>query len=611
MRRSLIFIVLIFAATALMSLLQKPIFVLWNTESVGDASALDLCLAVLHGLWLDATVAGYVTMPMILLAAASYFVRSRWWYRTAIALLTLYAVAMAVTFALNVALYKYWAFPLDSSIFQYLATPAEAIASVTLGEALHYSALALIYFAVLWAFYRQIARMLLPADVETHRRAIPFLAIIVVMAAFDFLAIRGGLTTAVANLSKVYFSQNQFLNHTAVQPLFSVLSSLGESGQSGEYRYFDEAALAERAAAIFDNKSGRKAGVLRDDVERPNVVLIIAESFGRSTTDAVVEGRVVADNLHRRRSEGVWFENLIASSFRTDRGVLALLSGFPAQPRESLMKRVQKSSRLASIATTLSADGYATRYLHGGDAAFTDMASYLYATGFEDVIDFKRFRLNAPQSKWGYADDVMAEQFIDLCHRLEQADAPYFAVWQTLSSHEPFDVPISEFEDKMLNSMAFADDCIERVVAALEQSSEWERTLVIIVADHAYPYPYGVAASSVTRHRIPMLWLGGAISHAMEVEAYASQSDIAATLLAELGYATTPFPLSRNAFDEQQEHFGYYTFNNGFGTIDADGAVIYDCTTQRPLMSEGSDEEHRIERGRTILQQTYKIIDSL
>lgn len=609
MRRSLIFVLLLFVATTLLSLLQKPIFVLWNLEAAGDASALEMLSVLWHGLPLDMSVAGYVAAPSILLAVGAYLVPHRVWHRIEFAFLMVAAAVLAVTFAVNVALYKYWAFPLDSSIFQYLATPVEAMASVTLGEAVEYSVMALVYFAAVASIYGAIARLLLPVEYVTKRRPLLFLAVMIVVAGLDFLAIRGGVTTAVANLSKVYFSKNQFLNHAAVQPLFSILSSVGDTGSNSDYEFCDDATLQSRADAIFGG-GGTVRQLLREGVEKPNVVLIIAESFGRSTTDAVVEGQRVAQHLHRRRSEGVWFENIIASSYRTDRGVLALLSGFPAQPKESLMKRVQKSSRLASIASALYGKGYATNFLHGGDSAFTDMASYLYATGFEQVSDLKYFSIDAPQSKWGYADDVMAREFIALCSSLEQSESPYFAVWQTLSSHEPFDVPYKVFEDKMLNSMAFADNCIEEVVSALEQSPEWDNTLLIITADHAYPYPYGTAASSVTRHRIPMLWLGGALKAPCEVETYGSQSDIAATLLTQLGCSTADFPLSRNILDENIEHFGYYTFNNGFGTIDDEGVLVYDCTADAPITSEG-DDARRQQRGETILQLTYKIINAL
>ena len=334
----------------------------------------------------------------------------------------------------------------------------------------------------------------------------------------------------------------------------------------------------------------------------------LAESFGRTTTDCTVGGQVVAPNLQRLKGEGVWFENMIASSFRTDRGVLATLSGFCSQPTMSIMKEPQRASHLPSIARSLRREGYRTSYIHGGDLNFTNMASYLYATGFDKLVAYKDLHFDAPTSKWGYADDVLADYFTGHIKEQSEQSAPYFAVWQTLSSHEPFDVPTAVFEDKMLSSMHFADSCIGRVVESLRQSEEWDNTLIIIVADHAYPYPYGISASAVERHRIPMLWLGGALKGQKRVDSYCSQSDFAATLLAQLDIAHSDFLLSRDIFAPNPYKFGYYTFNNGFGVVDTTGSTIYDCTTESVIL-EGSTEQEQI--GKTMLQSTYNIIKQL
>jgi hypothetical protein len=40
------------------------------------------------------------------------------------------------------------------------------------------------------------------------------------------IGIRGGIDEYTTNIRHVYFSQNQFLNHSAVNPVFSFLSSL-------------------------------------------------------------------------------------------------------------------------------------------------------------------------------------------------------------------------------------------------------------------------------------------------------------------------------------------------------------------------------------------------
>ena len=43
-----------------------------------------------------------------------------------------------------------------------------------------------------------------------------------------FIPIRGGVTTSTANVGMVYFSQNQFLNHSAINPCFSLIASLSK-----------------------------------------------------------------------------------------------------------------------------------------------------------------------------------------------------------------------------------------------------------------------------------------------------------------------------------------------------------------------------------------------
>ena len=236
--------------------------------------------------------------------------------------------------------------------------------------------------------------------------------LLILFLGLDFLAIRGGVTTAVANVSKVYFSENIALNHAAVNPTFSFISSISSGDDLNRYDYFDAEICADNFAQIM-GQSGAEPTVQLLKNQRPNIVLIIAESFGRSTIDEVVGGRNVAPEFQRLKGEGVWFENVIASSFRTDRGVLATLSGFCSQPTMSVMKYPQKASRLPSVAGALRSVGYSTSYIHGGDLNFTDMAGYLYATGFDKLVALKDLSFDAPTSKWGYADDVVSDYFID------------------------------------------------------------------------------------------------------------------------------------------------------------------------------------------------------
>ncbi len=586
---------------------QKPLFLAVHAAAAGGAAPAEWLAVVRHGLSLDATVAGYVTaLPLLLSIAALWLpVEGRVWRR----LFRFYFVAVslfaAAVFAVDMGLYGYWGFRIDGTVLTYLTDPKEALASVTSGDAVRGVLLLVLYAALQIGLYTLVVRLYPAERVRlTPWRRIPATGCLVVLGGLCFLAIRGGLTVATANVSKVYFSTNQFLNHAATNPLFSLLSTLGHTKDyAAEYPFFGE---AERDAR-FGRLRGDRAPAGGDTVrllrtQRPDVVLVILESFGRTVMDAEVDGRPVMPHMQRLKEEGVWFENFFANSFRTDRGEVAVMNGFPAQTRMSIMKLPIKSRTLPSLARSLAREGYATSFAYGGDLNFTDQASYMYATGWQRLTWQKDFDFDAPTSKWGYADDVVTEWFTDEVLRLSDAGGPFLAGLLTLSSHEPFDVPYDRFDDPVLNAMAFSDECVGRMIERWKASPAWENLLVVLVADHSYPYPYGIAYNTVLRHRIPMLWLGGALRGPLRVESYASQIDLAATLLAQMGVDHSDYAYSKDIFDPALPKFGYYTFNDGFGVVDARGAAVWDCTAGQAV--EASNPE-LFDVGRTMLQTTY------
>lgn len=605
MKRKLAFLVAVFGATVVMQAVQKPVFMAcYAAEAAGVG--LGNWLAVLwHGLTLDMTVAGYVTALPILATLLSLWVRlsERVWRGVLTGYFVLIAVTTAVIFAVDVALYEHWGFRLDATILIYLADPKEALASVDFWLGVRQTLLAAAYAAGMIWVYRRIVRIFDGNPVGWRVASLGTVAM-VMLAGFDFLAIRGGLGASVANVSKVYFSPTMFLNHAATNPVFSFLSSLGDRADyADEYPFFDEATRAAKFEALRGN--GPAAGPTEPvlNTSRPNVVLIVLESFARTVMDAEVDGQPVMPHMQRLKREGVWFENFFASSFRTDRGEVAIMSGFPAQTRMSIMKLPAKSRNLPSVARSLAGEGYATSFAYGGDLNFTNQASYLYATGWQELAWQKDLRFDAPPADWGYDDKLMCDWFADRVIALDRAGKPFLAGLLTLSSHTPFDVPYSKFEDRVLNAFAFSDECVGRMIERLKTSPAWKDLLIVLVADHGYPYPRTLAYNEPLRHRIPMIWTGGAVLGPRVVEEYASQIDIAATLLAQLGVAHDDFDYSKDIFTPTPPRkFAYYTFNDGFGVVDASGEAVWDATGDRV---ETCTNPELLDVGRTMLQTTY------
>ena len=605
MRRKLAFPIAVFAATVVMMAVQKPVFMAYYAVEATGAGFRGWIDVLWHGLTLDMTVAGYVTALPILVTLLSLWLRlpEKVWRGVLTTWFVLVAVTTAVIFAVDVALYEHWGFRIDSTVLIYLADPEEAMASVDFWLGVRQTLLAAAYAAGMIWVYRRILGVFDGRTVGWRVASLGSLAV-VMLAGFDFLAIRGGTGASVANVSKVYFSPTQFLNHAATNPVFSFLASLGDRvDYADEYPFFDEAVRAAKFDALRGN--GPAAGPTEPvlNTARPNVVIVILESFARTVMDAEVGGEPVMPYMQRLKGEGIWFENFFANSFRTDRGEVAILSGFPAQTRMSIMKLPAKSRNLPSIARSLAGEGYATSFAYGGDLNFTNQSSYMYATGWQELIWQKDLRFDAPAADWGYDDALMCDWFADRVIALSDAGKPFLAGLLTLSSHTPFDVPYSKFDDKVLNAMAFSDECVGKMIDRLKASPAWKDLLVVLVADHGYPYPRALTYNEPLRHRIPMIWTGGAVARPRVVEDYAAQIDIAATLLAQLGVAHDDFDYSKDIFaPTPPRKFAYYTFNDGFGVVDASGEAVWDATAGRAVTATNLE---LLDVGRTMLQTTY------
>lgn len=610
MKKKIAFVFATFCATVLLMAVQKPVFLAYYAAEAAQASVGEWFAVVWHGLTLDCTVAGYVTALPLLLTLASLWVRlpDKVWRRVLNGYFALVAVATAAIFAVDVELYRHWGFRLDATVLIYLTDPKEAAASVDFWLGVRQVLLAAAYAVLMAWVYRRLTH-LFDGRTLRLRASLPWSLVMLLLAGCDFLAIRGGLGASVANVSKVYFSANMFLNHAATNPVFSFLSSLGDqSDYAAEYPFFDEAERAARFAELRGNDPAAGAPEPVLTTARPNVVVVVLESFARTLMDADVDGQPVMPNMQRLKGEGIWFENFFANSFRTDRGEVAILSGFPAQTRMSIMKLPAKSRSLPSLARSLAGAGYATSFSYGGDLNFTDQASYMYATGWEQLTWQKDLRFDTPPADWGYDDAVMCDWFADRVIALDGTGEPFLAGMLTLSSHRPFDVPFSKFSDKELNAFAFADECVGRMVDKLKASPAWDNLLVVLVADHGYPWPRTLSYNEPLRHRIPMVWLGGAVAAPRVVDTYASQIDICATILGQMGIAHDDFDYSKDIFaPAPPRKFAYYTFNDGFGVVDASGEAVWDATGGKAVSETAPG---LMDIGRTMLQTTYVDIGS-
>ncbi|WP_085536486.1 LTA synthase family protein [Massilibacteroides vaginae] len=634
MKKRILFIVCVFFSWIVFFAVQKPLFLLYHHNLAETHSFAEFLQVVLNGLKLDAVVAGYLTIIPLLLTVVSVWFSGKMMQHVLKVYFAVVGALVALIFTVDEALYGYWNFRLDSTIFFYLESPENAMASVPVFAFIIQFIKTVVFGTVIYWWFKRFVVPMLP--VEPTRKKWQTLSVSVLLGGLLFIAIRGGVTTSTANVGMVYFSKDQFLNHSAINPCFSLLTSLTKQQDfSSEFQFFPE----EKRKALFEtvfpalslaiptekegadllytanslqaeddsNASCEKSSSKLLRTDRPDILMVILEGFSANVVESTGGEAGVTPHLDRLSKEGVLFKNMYASSFRTDRGLVAALNGYLAQPTTSIMKYPSKSQSLPSIAKSLRAEGYNTDVLYGGDINFTNMRSFFFNSGYNSLIADVDFPIANRLSKWGAHDDVTFDYLYQDIVDKQIKQSPWFCTFLTLSSHEPFKVPYQRLEHPYLNSVAFTDSCIGHFIDKIKATPVWDNLLVVFVSDHGFRYPDTFKEYEPERYHIPCLWIGGAIKEPVVVDELISQSDLAATLLGQLDIDNKDFAFSRDFFTPDYPNSVFYTFNNGFAFIDSTGVSIYDNAAEVPLLespAEGSAE--RFEKGKSVLQTLYQ-----
>ena len=599
--------------TVLVFIVAKPLFMLCNLKGHQVAIG-DFWDVIAHGLTLDLSTALYfLIIPFLITFISLYWCGKK----VLTTILNIYnaivALALSLAFVADTSLYEFWQFKLDASCLQYLETPTEAMASVSGGYLLLRFVIWMVVALLILMAYRATVRPLrtvspLPLN---YKSAASGLFALLVFVPLLVVGIRGGLGESVTNIGQVYYSQNQFLNHSAVNPVFNFMDSMDQTaGTIPEYPFMDEAERAQLMAGIYPTESVDIDTLLR--TKTPNIVVILLESCGGIFTEDIGGRKEIMPNLNRLVHEGVYFSQFYVNSYRTDRGTLCTWSGYPSFPTSSVMKIPSKSRFMPGIAKSLhNQAGYQTSYIYGGDINFTNMRSYLVTIGFDQLTWMKDYSMEEQRSaKWGVRDDITFETLSEQIARFKP-DEHYLIGYSTLSSHEPWDVPTQVLDDKISNAFNYLDKCIGNFIDKMKGTPQWDNLLVILLPDHGYSY-FGVGEENEMHDHVPMLWLGGALKAPRRIEQLCNQTDLPATLLGQMGLSHDEFTFSRDVMSSNYTYpFAVHTYNNGITMKDSTGFAVYDLNANRIIVDKSTNSEALMRRGMAILQTAAEDINRL
>jgi phosphoglycerol transferase MdoB-like AlkP superfamily enzyme len=557
-----------------------------------------------HGFRLDLSTLGYISFlpALILLGTSSWNGKIAW------RILNIYTI-MAILLFLGVSIadlviFRAWSVHFDYLPLLYLVSPKEVTANFKWYYFMVLLAGFSLLFYLLYSFYnKKIATFLRKAPSGGWKSALIFMILLPVL----FLAIRGGLGTTPINASSAYFHKNIFANQAAINPMWYFGHSIVEGKESqNPYDFYKEKDYEKDLKLLYASDAD-PVRILKQ--ERPVIILLIMETFTAKLVEPLGGPPGVTPNFNRLSREGILFTHMFANGTRTDRGLLSIISGFPTVEPLSILKYPEKTHKLEFLSRDLKGKGYNATFYYGGDVDFANMKSYLMNGGFHRIVSERDFAsYHGYRSNWGVPDHVVYDTL--LSDVISRNDTGLY-VMLTLSHHEPFNIPGEPhfpdggFVNKFYSSAYYADSCLGDFIHKMKSSERWNDCLIVIVADHGSPFPEFSQYQDPAKYKIPMLWLGGALKKDSVVSKYGSQSDIAVTLLHQLGIDNNNYVLGKDILSPSSGSFTFYSFKDGMAMMSDNVQFGLDFISGNTLFSSGPVTDRELYYAKALQQFIY------
>lgn len=269
-----------------------------------------------------------------------------------------------------------------------------------------------------------------------------------------------------------------------------------------------------------------------------NLVIVLEESLGATFVQSL-GGLPVTPELEKLKEQGWWFEQMYATGTRSVRGIEAVVAGYMPAPAQSTVKLSLSQSGFCTLGSLLAAQGFHTEFIYGGEAHFDNMRSFFTGNGFAQIIDINDIKNPIFVGSWGVSDEDLFNHAHQHIKSLHAAQKPFFSLIFSSTNHEPFEFPDGRIElheqpkNTVNNAVKYADYALGKFIEQAKNSSYWQDTVFLIVADHDNRV-YGNNLVPVEKFHIPALILGADIQPE-QIKPVASQIDLAPTLLSLMG----------------------------------------------------------------------------
>lgn len=410
------------------------------------------------------------------------------------------------------------------------------------------------YFAERWRIFRQLQFNSTPVS-----RLVMRPVVILLCAGLAVLLIRGGFQLQpIANRTAVLYSSPE-QSALVLNTPFSIISSV-ESGHLEAVHFMPDAEadqLIRPVKQYHNNPAWNKK----------NVIVIVWESFSkRYTREGGSPG--VTPFFDSLSAKGHLFTNAYANALRSNEGVPAIFSGYPAMMEGPVINSIYGNTIVDALPSLLKAEGYTTAFFHGGTNGTMGFDIYAKRAGFERYFGRKEYANEKDfDGTWGIWD----KPFLDFAlKQINTFKTPFLAGIFTLTSHVPFHVPkgfkptAGGFNRDIEISMNYTDWALSQFFKQAAQQEWFNNTVFVLTADHTNPYvdnPF--QGEGLGRYQVPILVIDPANEQLNRKDTgLVQQLDILPSVLDYIQYPKPFFALGNSAWDTTANRF-FITYLSG------------------------------------------------
>ena len=302
---------------------------------------------------------------------------------------------------------------------------------------------------------------------------------------------------------------------------------------------------------------------LNDSIySKPNVVLIIMESFGREYIGAFNKNNEIKNYvsytpfLDSLANKSLIFTNAFSNGRQSIEALPSILASLPSfkVPFTSSPYANQEIQSLVSVFNELD---YSTSFFHGapnGSMGFLGLSNIL---GFDNYFGKNEFNDNSLyDGYWGIWDEPFLGFMKD---ELDKFKEPFFSTFFSLTSHEPFKVP-KEYKDvfpkgevDMHQVIGYSDNALRTFFNSSKSEPWFKNTLFIITADHCNQFWYPFYREPINRFAIPIIFYHPNNSFRGENSELSQQLDIFPSIIDLVGYNKPINSWGRSLFSNKSD----------------------------------------------------------